>query len=48
MPDHSDHSHAQHQRRFWEHHLEMKELKWLLAGLDYMRAHGPIRYRFAS
>jgi transposase len=28
--------------------LGMKELKWLLAGLDYMHAHGPLRYRFAS
>lgn len=28
--------------------LGSKELEWLLAGLDYTCAHGPLRYRFAS
>lgn len=28
--------------------LKMKELQWLLAGLDYTHAHGHLTYRYAS
>lgn len=28
--------------------LSVKELEWLLAGLDYTRAHARLNYRFAS
>ena len=29
-------------------HLGVKELTWLLAGLDYTHAHGHLTYRYAS